>query len=223
MTTYPNGTVWVDNEEKPTILYFQIPWVNALVGDPTSPQVDSILDKVQTALLFYPNQQWKKVLQDKFGDTLEKFTHRTYKSEQLSLEHVRKFITKLPDGFNLERVGLDTAKYIDDHLHAFSKTFETVDGYVEKGLGYCVTYNDKVVSHAGSIFPFTKHLEIQVDTDPAFRGRGFATVVCAKLMESCLEKGIIPYWEAHTEISARIAEKLGFNDPQLYDLFMKME
>ena len=219
--TYPRANLWVDKQKDPTLLFFQMPWINALAGDHTSPKVDSILEKVGTSLLLYPNPEWKKVLQERFGEILEEFTHRTFKSEKLDLNHVRKNIKPLPEGYHLERVNHETAKYIDGHLHAFSRTWETVEDYVNKGLGYCIRFEDKVVSHAGSIFPFTKHLEIQVDTDPDFRGKGFATIVCAKLMEQCLLDDIVPYWEAHTEISAKIAEKLGFNDPQLYDLFVK--
>ena len=223
MKTYPSANLWVDQEKEPTLLFFQMPWINIPAGDHTSPKVDAILDKVGTALVFYPNPEWKKVIQERFGGILEEFTHRTYKSEKLDHNHARKFIRPLPEGYYLERINQETAQYIDENLHAFSMTWETVENYVNKGLGYCIRFDDKVVSHAGSIFPFTKHLEIQVDTDPEYRGNGYATVVCAKLIEQCLLNDIIPYWEAHTEISAKIAEKLGFNDPQLYDLFMKIE
>ena len=223
MKTYPRANLWIDRENEPTLLYFQMPWINIISGDHTSPQVDDLLDKVETALLFYPNPEWKKVLQERFGDILEEFTHRTYKSEKLDLTNARKYIKPLPEGYHLERVNQETAQYIDDHLHAFSLTWETVGNYGKNGLGYCIRHGDKVVSHAGSIFPYTKHLEIQVDTDPDYRGNGYATIVCAKLVEHCLLNDITPYWEAHTEISAKIAEKLGFNDPQLYDLFMKKE
>ena len=223
MKIYPRANLWVDNEANPTLLYFQMPWVNVLAGDHISPHLEAILEKVETALLFYPNAEWKLVLQERFGEILEEFTHRTFKSEKLELQHVRKFIKPLPQGFHLERVNIETAQYIDEHLHAFSMTWETVENYVNNGLGYCIRFEDKVVSHAGSIFPFTKHLEIQVDTDPEYRRNGFATIVCAKLIEHCLLNDIVPYWEAHTEVSANIAEKLGFNDPQFYDLFMKRE
>ena len=218
---YPRANLWIDNDNDPTILYFQMPWINVIAGDHSAPQVDALLDKVETALLFYPNPEWKKVLQERFGDILQEFTHRTYKSDKLDLTNVQKYSTTLPEGYQLERVNQETAQYIDEHLHAFSLTWETVENYVKNGLGYCIRYGDKVVSHAGSIFPYTKHLEIQVDTDPDYRGKGYATIVCAKLVEYCLLNDITPYWEAHTEISAKIAEKLGFNDPQLYDLFMK--
>lgn len=220
MKTYPHGTVYLDNEKSPNILYFQMPWINILAGDPSSPMLDQILDLVQPALVFYPDLKWKNVLTKKFGEKLEEFTHRTYKSDKLNLKKARRFITKLPDGYTLEQVDQESAEHIDEHLHAFSRTFESVEGYVKNGLGYCIKHEDTVVSHAGSIFPFEKHLEIQVDTDLKYRGKGLATVVCAKLVEYCLMNDITPYWEAHTPISAKIAEKLGFTDPQLYDLFI---
>ena len=223
MKTYPKGTVWLDREEDPTILYFQMPWINALAGNPKSPYVISLLDLLVKDLVFYPNTQWKKALRDKWGDKLVEFIHKTFRSDSLDLEHIQQYIADLPKGFTLERVDLDAAKYIEDNLHAFSRTWETVENYVKNGLGYCIKYGDIVASHAGSFFPFTDHLEIQVDTHPEYRGRGFATIVCAKLMEHCIENGVVPMWEAHTDISSKLAEKLGFTDPQTYDLFFKIE
>ena len=216
MKVYPRAKLWVDDKEKPNILYFQMPWINILAGDHTSPLVNAILDKIETALVIYPNQDWKHLIYERYKDVLEEFTHRTFKSEKLDINKIRKYITPLPEGYSLNRVNLETAKYIDEHLHAFSKTWETVENYVENGLGYCIEHKNKVISHAGSIFPFTKHLEIQVDTDPEYRRNGFATIVCAQLMEHCLINGITTYWEANTEISAKIAEKLSLNNPQLY-------
>ena len=221
MKTYPDANLWVDNVDDPTVLYFGIPWINILAGDHSHPDLDLLLEKVGVPLLIYPDEAWKRVLKDKLGDKLVEHTRMTYKSGRLDLDRVRRLVKDLPEGYCLERVDLETGQNIDGHLHAFSRTWGSVENYVDKGLGYCIRYGDKVVSHAGSIFPYTDDLEIQVDTDPDFRRRGLATVVCARLIEECLLNNITPYWDAHTVVSAGLAEKLGFNDPVKYELFIK--
>lgn len=221
MKTYPDANLWVDSLDDPTVLYFGIPWINILAGDHGHPKLDLLLEEVGVPLLIYPDDRWKKTLLDKLGDRLVEHTRLTYKSGKLDLNSVRSLIKGLPEGYCLERVSLETGQYIEDHLHAFSRTWGSVENYVKKGLGYCIRHGDKVVSHAGSIFPYCDDLEVQVDTDPEYRRRGLATVVCARLIEECLLNNITPYWDAHTVVSAGLAEKLGFNDPEKYDLFIK--
>ncbi|MHA1969870.1 MAG: GNAT family N-acetyltransferase, partial [Candidatus Hodarchaeales archaeon] len=56
-------------------------------------------------------------------------------------------------------------------------------------------------------------------THPDYRGRGFATVVSAKMIEYCLEREIEPHWDAANPYSVKLALKLGFTDPESYKCY----
>jgi RimJ/RimL family protein N-acetyltransferase len=65
----------------------------------------------------------------------------------------------------------------------------------------------------------SKGIEIQINTHKRYRGKGLASAAGAALILECLEKGIDPNWEAATEISARLAEKLGYTPEGTYDTY----
>jgi RimJ/RimL family protein N-acetyltransferase len=65
-----------------------------------------------------------------------------------------------------------------------------------------------------------KGIEIQIDTKKNYQGRGLATDVAATMIIHCLENNIIPGWDAATQISARLAEKLGYTHQGEYTMLV---
>ena len=57
-----------------------------------------------------------------------------------------------------------------------------------------------------------------LDTEE-YRRKGLATVVSAALVEYGLKQGLTPQWDAANSVSVKLAEKLGYNNPQPYDVF----
>ena len=51
------------------------------------------------------------------------------------------------------------------------------------------------------------------------RNRGLASACGAALILECLERGLYPSWDAHTEISAALAEKLGYHVSHPYVVY----
>lgn len=89
------------------------------------------------------------------------------------------------------------------------------------GIGYYIKHDDTVISIASSLVPFTRSLEIQVDTvdSPKYRRKGFTTRVAAEIIEYCLENNIDPHWDADSIISRDFALKLGYSNPQPYTCY----
>ena len=54
---------------------------------------------------------------------------------------------------------------------------------------------------------------------PPMRNRGLASACGAALILECLERGLYPSWDAHTEISAALAEKLGYHVSHPYVVY----
>nr|MCU0481496.1 GNAT family N-acetyltransferase [Anaerolineae bacterium] len=63
-------------------------------------------------------------------------------------------------------------------------------------------------------------IEIQIDTKPDYRGKGLATVAAAHLMLHSLENNLAPSWDAATEISAKMAQKLGYTPQGTYEFYI---
>jgi len=66
----------------------------------------------------------------------------------------------------------------------------------------------------------SKGIELNIITDPAFRTKGLATIVAAKLIIDCLEKGWAPHWDAANDACLHLALKLGYKPEGAYDILV---
>lgn len=88
--------------------------------------------------------------------------------------------------------------------------------YARLGLGFVLCRNGEIVAGASSYASYRGGIEIEVDTRPDCRRRGYATVCAAGLAGACLERGWYPSWDAHTPVSLHLAQKLGYRFHHAY-------
>ncbi|BET65948.1 hypothetical protein ASA1KI_08660 [Opitutales bacterium ASA1] len=88
------------------------------------------------------------------------------------------------------------------------------------GFGFCLLLGEQIVAEAYSCFWGLERVEIATITHGEHRGRGYAGVVCAHLIDACEKVGFSTYWscDADNVASRRLAARLGFADPQDYRL-----
>ena len=95
----------------------------------------------------------------------------------------------------------------------------TEDEYARSGLGVLVCADGAFVSGASSYAAYPGGIEVEVDTAPAHRGHGYATLAAAKLILTAHQQGKIATWDAANETSAHIAQKLGYRVTCAYQVF----
>ncbi|MDR0929399.1 MAG: GNAT family N-acetyltransferase [Oscillospiraceae bacterium] len=88
--------------------------------------------------------------------------------------------------------------------------FGSAEAFLADGLGMALLEGDALVSGCASFCRHQDGYEIQVDTRADRRGQGFATCVSAAFILRCLERGLVPHWDAANAESLRLAERLGF-------------
>lgn len=101
----------------------------------------------------------------------------------------------------------------------FTGQFNSIDDYVNRGLGFCILHQGKVVCGASSYSVYNGGIEVEIDTHPEHRRKGLATVAASALILCCLEKGIYPSWDAANLTSVALAEKLGYILDKPYDTY----
>lgn len=87
--------------------------------------------------------------------------------------------------------------------------------FIRHGIGYTLISEDNIpVSTAFASFTSEDKLEIGIETNKEYQGLGFATMVCSRLIDYCLEKGLEPVWSCHSanKGSQKLAHKLGFEE-----------
>jgi hypothetical protein len=93
-----------------------------------------------------------------------------------------------------------------------SSFWDNENDFFKNGYAYSLLYNNQLASTAFSSFRFDNLFEIGIETEPEFRGKGFADIVCSALIDYCLDNNYEPIWACRKENegSYKLALKLGF-------------
>lgn len=181
-----------------------------LAGEPC---VELVLGKPEGFVIMVPqNEEWARLIESCHPDS-KRVTRYAFKKDthfdRMRLEH---FLSTLPSGYEL--APMDSRLYdmckADPALSDLVLAFDSKSRYLDLGRGMVVLKEGKIVSGASSYTRYCEGIEIEVDTLPAYRTEGLATVVCAALILRCLDEGLYPSWDAQNLISVHLAEKLGY-------------
>jgi hypothetical protein len=93
-----------------------------------------------------------------------------------------------------------------------NKFWNNASEFAMYGVGFSLMVEGQVVAIAFSAFMHDEMLELGMETKLECRRRGFASIVSAKLVECCLERGLEPVWACSqgNHGSYNLAVKLGF-------------
>jgi len=218
------GEIFVDDIENPNVALMSYKVFEIIGGDSKHEMAIEILRNItENRMILFPDEDWYVFAKDKI--VLSPYPRTKFSSEKLSIEKANELLQReLPKECKLQKVDKIIVTKINPKLApAFLPFYKSADDFVERGLAYCITESDFILSIAGSAMPIhDNEYELQAITDPnpKYRRKGFATAAAAALIKESLEKGIIPHWDADNEISARFALKLGFTKPIAYDAYL---
>lgn len=84
--------------------------------------------------------------------------------------------------------------------------------FLKHGGGVVVEKDGQVGAIAFASYRWDDHVEIGIETLPAFRRRGLAAAAAAGMVEAVLDAGLTPVWSCRAENvgSYRLAERVGF-------------
>jgi len=96
----------------------------------------------------------------------------------------------------------------------------SLDNFLENGIGLCLMRDDQIIVEAYASALGESRAELGAITWEPFRGRGYAPIACAYLIETCARRGYQPYWscDAGNLASRRVARKLGFRQERAYKI-----
>ncbi len=100
-------------------------------------------------------------------------------------------------------------------------TFGTLSAFFDRGFGYCLMDEEKVVTEAYAAFSGAGSIEIGVNTAKPFRGLGYGEITAGILIHEIEHLGEKPYWSCDQSNpgSVSLARKLGFKDERVYEIF----
>lgn len=212
------GEVLVDDREEPSLARIELDFY-FVGGDANAPKAaDAVRDIELPASIVTAGEGWDGVLRDVWGGALLTRTRVAFEAGEWDRARLAAFQT-LPDGFELRRVARRDARRFDDLAESLVYNFESLDDFVDRGVGFGVEHDGRYVSGCSSFAISSHSLEFEIQTHPDYRRRGFALAAASAMIEYCLDEGLEPCWDAHNEMSAALAEKLGFVNPRPYTAY----
>jgi RimJ/RimL family protein N-acetyltransferase len=93
-----------------------------------------------------------------------------------------------------------------------SAFWDSEDDFCSRGVGFSLYAENQLAATAYSAFVHDTLLEIGIETVERFRGRGYARMVCSRLIDYCLEHALEPVWACRLQNtgSYNLALSLGF-------------
>lgn len=212
------GIARADDALNPTVAHIHLEF-HLLAGDPHNPAAEEIVRNLippATAILASP--AWEPLIRGAWGSALHTRTRTAFRAGSWERVHLASAAT-LPDGFLMKRINARDVERFAELNKAYVYNFPSLEDYINNGVGYGVEHAGRFVSGCSSFAISPRSLEFEIETHPDFRRRGLALAAAARMIEHCLDGGLEPCWDAHNEMSAGLALKLGFVDPSPYTAY----
>jgi RimJ/RimL family protein N-acetyltransferase len=218
----------VDSTENPTVGWWSFSVLNAVAGDSSSAAARHVIEQFPyLRLLCVPDKKWETLIRSTWGKDLYAIPRTRLSDESLDINHLRKLKESLPNVYTLHRVDSELLDNLADKMMGYHITqfFDSKEDFLKNGFGFCIKHEGRVVSMASTFTPYSNAIEIEIDTfdSPEYRRKGLATVVGAALIEYALENCLTPNWDAQTQISVKLAQKLGYTNPEPYEAFIRVK
>lgn len=191
-----------------------------VAGDPTCAAARAFLENATDSLVF-GDERWIRLVQAVYGDMLRTHTRTAFGGVRFDRALLARTTEQLPPGFAIVKVDRSNVEDFSTLGPALVGNFNSVEDYLQIGIGFGILHEGQFVSAVSSFCVAGKDLEIEIQTRPAFRRRGFAMTATAKMILHCLDHGITPHWDAHNEMSAQLARKLGFCNERKYETYTR--
>lgn len=215
------GRMLADSDTRPRIARLDTGAFTMLGGDPELEEVTALLRYEPIDIITPENERWRKVLMDEFGDRIHVLPFIEYCSNTVTVEELAQIIDKLPKEYELKRLNEELCKKLPDDIpnEYFFENFSSIHDFLQRGVGFCVLRDGRIVSAATSMAVSRSSIDIEIETDENLRRKGLGSIVGARLVQYCIENNITPKWLAANEDSAKLASRLGFSRGKSYETF----
>jgi GNAT superfamily N-acetyltransferase len=198
-------------------------------GSAVSPEADVLMQGIREKtgerfrIAVPQNEGWSLLIARAFDEHCglgERYAIRKEK-DCFDTAHLTRLAETLPEGLRIVPIDRQMYQQVMSTGWAvdFCSQFPDADAFVREGLGYVCLLNDEIVGGASSYIRYSSGIEIQVETRPDCRRLGIAAACCARLILTCLEKGLYPSWDAANRASVALAEKLGYHEGGAYPVW----
>ncbi len=205
-----DGEIWVDRMTEPTVALLASGETYYLAGSPelASPKcVAALRREIPAWAYLFAQDHWAGHLSRVWSNPYARPHPRVRFG--LAEGRVPVAVAGLPDGFELARIDRALLSAAPENLDVVTDgidSWPSRDDFFDKGVGFCVLHQQRIVSHCMSDSVTGSRCELGVGTEPGFRRLGLAKVAAAAALTECLERGIVGVeWHSHASNRGSIA------------------
>lgn len=218
------GDAWVDNLENPTVAQITVGIFVFYAGNPSAEESEELLHNLpEFTLAIVDSDGWKKRIETVYKGSYEKFQRFRFKKDSVDLDraHIQNLLSALPEEYEIKKIDKEIANAPSFHelSEDFVSQFDSIDDFMERGIGYAILHKGQVVSAATSFSIYDDGIEIEIASHPNHRRKGLAATVASVLILDCLDRGKYPSWDAANAESVELAKKLGYTFKESYDTY----
>ena len=214
------GRAWADDATNPRVALLDLDFY-FLGGDASAPAAEATVRGLDAPWsLAASSADWEPLIRRVWGERLATRTRVAFSSPaSWERERLRAHAGSLSDGFGLKRIERTDAERFRELADSLVYNFESLDDFIERGVGFGIEHDGRFVSGCASFAISSHSLEFDIQTRKDYRGRDLATATASAMILYCLDAGLEPCWDAHNEISAKLATKIGFVEPKPYTAY----
>lgn len=152
----------------------------ALLNNPGSPKY-----------LYYPNDAWRTLIQDTYGDKLKDIYLRVYRSDDAATpecDEIPECIVPVTREFLAKN--LPGTELITDELYSYTD----MEDFYQNGYGLALVKDDKVCGFCLSEYSVDNSHGINIWIDEPYRRQGYARKMTNAFLTHCKEKNETAYW-----------------------------
>ena len=127
---------------------------------------------------------------------------------------------RLPIGFEMRLIDMALLQRCEwrEDMRFFCGS---LDNFLRNSLGMCMLRDDEIIVEAYASALGGEFAEIEAITREPFRGKGYAPIAVAFLIDALEARGYHSYWSCDVDntASARVARKLGFRIEKPYEIW----
>ena len=198
-----------------------------LAGDSEAPGAEELVlnDIVDRDYMFIVpySEGWSQLIEKVYGSCAQRVVRYAIHKDGdvFDREHLKHLAENLPEGFSLTPIGEKEYHLVlqEEWSRDFCANILSSEDYVNRGLGFVAWHDGKIVAGASSYTVYGGGIEIEIVTREDYRKMGLATACGAKLVLTCLAKGLYPSWDAANLKSVGLAKKLGYHYDREYPAY----
>jgi GNAT superfamily N-acetyltransferase len=129
------------------------------------------------------------------------------------------YLRQIPDGCDVRSVDRQLFERSEDP-NFYCTLYGSAEQALEKIHARFLMHGDEICCESYAYFAALGTIEIAAATREQYRGRGYATITCAHLIQDCEAYGYQTYWNCAKQnlASAALARKLGYRTEKEYRL-----